>query len=322
MTDTEPGGGATAEIGDPVGTAGEQRPASQDQLVAGMAVIMCGAVLGLNFVLLKVALRSTGPVTVQALATVLTALFLAGYVPLRRIRLRLGRRDLAWAAAAALLIGVGGSVTTALGVQRIAAGTAALILATTPIMTIVVRVGLLHSRPQLVEMIGCAVGLGGVAIVVWGTARGDQSQLIGGLLVLLSALLWALALVVMREKLTHVPPPTVVAWMMIVSAPVLVVVAFGAERPRLHLSLAFLGSVAYLGLGGKGLSFLFQMIAVRRAGDVLASCSAFLTPVFGVLFAALILSEPIGLAKISGAAVIFLGVALITLAARHSNPPS
>lgn len=303
---------ATEELSVSAGTARGQHPASRDRLVAGASVVTSGAVLGLNFVLLKVALRAAGPMTIQALATALTALFFGSYLLLRRTRPSLRRRDFTWAVVAALLVGVGGSSATAFGVQRIAAGTTALILATTPILTLIVRAVLLRNRPEVTKIVGCGLGLCGVATIVWGSAGGGRSQLMGSLLVLLAALLWALALVVMREKLASVPAPTVVAWQMIASAPVLLVVALATERLNVHWSPAFLGAVVYLGLAGKGLSFLFQMIAVSRASDLLASSTAFLTPAFGVLFAAGILAERIGKAEVAGVGVIFVGLAAIT----------
>ncbi len=297
----------------------DRRAGLRDQVIAGTCVVGCGGVLGLNFALLKVALRAAGPITVQALATVLTGAILAAYLFAKRSRYRVSPRELGWTATAGLLLGVCGSCATAFGVERIAAGTAALILATTPVLTVLVRAGLFRQRPRRAEVGGCALGLVGVVIVVWGSSKAGHGELIGGLLVLLAALLWALALIVMRERLARVPPDVVVAWELIVSSPVLLVIAYTSEGVNVRWSLAFLGAVVYLGLAGKGLSFLLQMIAVRRGSDVLASATAFLTPPFGVFFGAVLLAEHVGALEVLGALVILAGVAAIISAGPPRN---
>ena len=305
------------------GSQPQRRPTTRDNVIAGACVVACGAILGLNFAILKAALRFAGPLVIQALATCLTGVVLGTYLLTRPTRARLNRGEFAWTASAGLLLGVCGSCLTAFGVQRIAAGNAALILATTPVLTVLVRVTLFRDRARSAEVLGCVIGLAGVGIIVWGEAQSGASQLLGGMLVLLSALMWALALIVTREHLGRVPPDVAVSWEMIVSSPVLVVVAFAGGRVAIPWTLSFLGAVAYLGLAGKGLSFLLQMIAVRRGSDVMASATAFVTPPFGVLFGALLLAEPIGAWEIAGAFVILSAVLAIGFgaSARHGSEP-
>ena len=277
--------------------------------------------LGFNLVAVKLAIRSTDPVTVQAVATVI------GVIAMVLVPMCIGRGSLPnrRESRAAMMVGlamtVGSSLFISFGVQRIDAGLSALILSSTPIMTLTLSTVLLRERHSWHGPAGVVCGLAGVATVSIGAGGSGDNSLGGVVLVLLGALSWSVGRITMRVFGTGMSAQKLTAWQLAFGAPILIVVAFVTFGFRIDMSMIFVCAVVYMGLMAKALGTVLQLHPIRIGGAVQASTTAFLMPLFGSFGGVVILGETIDGYEISGAVGILAGVALV-LRARGTFPPT
>ena len=80
------------------------------------------------------------------------------------------------------------------------------------------------------------------------------------------------------------------------------------------LIFRFLLNVVFLGLVASAASFVLWSAACRDLGVVRVTAALYLTPIAGVVFAAVFLGEKVTGLEILGGAAILVGVAIATLA--------
>jgi drug/metabolite transporter (DMT)-like permease len=74
--------------------------------------------------------------------------------------------------------------------------------------------------------------------------------------------------------------------------------------------LKVVGSVVFLGIFCTGLAYLPYFILIKRIGPISTSLVALLVPIFGMLWAYLLLQETITLVMLAGCFLIIGGVAM------------
>jgi drug/metabolite transporter (DMT)-like permease len=147
--------------------------------------------------------------------------------------------------------------------------------------------------------------------------------LLGGAMVLLASVGYAIGALVAKRSLSDVPPVALVATIMGVSAialaPSLALGAAPAEVPGLDT----IGALLVLGAGGTGVAFLIFYTLNAEIGPSRASVVAYLAPGFSVLYGVTLLDEPFTLATAGGLALILAGSYLAAqgrLPRRRSGP--
>lgn len=271
-------------------------------------VLAVGAILGVNLVALKVAIRASDPITVQGLSTVVGVVAMLGLTGALRAPLALPPRRLPGALAVGMALTVGSSLGVGFGVQRVTAGLAALMLSATPILALALDFLLTRARHSWHGPAGVLLGVVGVAVVA---VESGHSQLLGVGFMLLGAFGWSLGLVLMKQAGAGVPPTTFIAWQMLLGTPVLLVIGYFSTGLAATWSGLFVAALAYAGAGAKALSFLLQLLVVRVGTPLHASLTAFVVPLFGSAAGVLVLGERIRAADLLGAVAILSGVALV-----------
>ena len=160
------------------------------------------------------------------------------------------------------------------------------------------------------RVLGLLLAMGGVVLAV--ADRGGAPSVLGDVLALVAAMGWAgIALTVRLTGLGAVPPAGQLLWQLVVSAPILLLVAplFGPllrEIEPVHLWGLGFQIVAVASLG-----FLawFWLLSIYPASGV-ASFS-FLSPVFAVLLGWLILGEEVRISIWAALGLVALGIWLI-----------
>ena len=161
------------------------------------------------------------------------------------------------------------------------------------------------------RMLGLVLAMAGVVLAIFERGQGQVSWL-GDALALFSAMCWAaIALCVRLTPLAKVPPAQQLYWQLIVSAPLLLLIAplFGPlvrDIAPIHIA-----GLAYQILAVASLGFLawFWLMSVYPTNAV-ASFS-FLSPVFAVLLGWLLLDEQIGLQIWLALVLVAAGIFLI-----------
>lgn len=194
----------------------------------------------------------------------------------------------------------------------ITAGLASIMNAMTPICTALIGALWLGDRLDGRRGLGLLIGLAGVALLAADKADfrpGGSGWAIVAML--LATLCYGFAANHTRRHLQGVPALVNATGTQLVSALVLLPLAlwnWPARSPGLGPWLAAL----VLGVACSALAYLLFFRLIARVGASRAVTVTFLVPVFGTLWGALFLGEPVTAAMLAGGAVVLLGTGLAT----------
>jgi drug/metabolite transporter (DMT)-like permease len=212
-----------------------------------------------------------------------------------------------------------GNGSVALAVQRIPSGVAALLVALTPCMMVLLewwwRKG---TRPTLGVVAGLVLGIGGMAVLVGPSALGgDRIDPVGAVTVMLGSACWAVGSVYSRTLPRFQSAVRTSAVQMLAGGVVVTLIAIVAgDFARFDPSVASFKSVfafAYLILIGSLIGYSSYMYLLGVTSAARASTYAFVNPVVAVFLGAAFANEPVTPRVLAAGAIIVVAVALITL---------
>jgi drug/metabolite transporter (DMT)-like permease len=270
----------------------------------------------LSFTFIKIALAEMSPPVLIVLRFALGGLAL-GLVAWRRGDLKkLSRRDLP---ALALLgtVGIGlQQVLQVSGQVYAEAGTAAFLASTAPAFLVVLARVFLKERLGHLQLAGVLLATLGAAWVSTGgrldflSSGGMQHW--GNLLVLLSAVGWAVFTLLNRVVVLDRPPLLVTTGMLVIGLlfllPWFLAVEGWQELPA--ISPGGWGAVGFVGLFSTALAYWLYAEALKRAPASRLAAIQNIEPVIGVAAAAAILGEAVTGALVVGGVLILAGVSL------------
>ena len=164
-----------------------------------------------------------------------------------------------------------------------------------------------------IRITGLLVAFAGVVLAFSDShSIGSDKAVVGDLLCLVGAVLWAaIALLVRTTRLSNSGPEMQLVYQLVVSAPFMLFASmFFGEAVRdlqpFHLAIFAFQVIVIVAFG---FSFWFWLLSKYPASDM-ASFS-FLAPVFGVAFGWLILGEPVGPKLIGALVLVGAGIVLV-----------
>lgn len=186
----------------------------------------------------------------------------------------------------------------------------------TPLM-IVALAWTLGERPSAVQLAGMVVSLTGVLAIL---SHGSLAALLavelngGDLIIIASMAMWAVYTILLRRRPAGVHPLGLLLVLSVVG--VLVMLPFwGVESAlgrRVVWSAGAIGAIVSIGLFSSVLAYVFWNRGVEELGPSVAGLFVHLMPVFGVLFAWLLLDERPGWHHAGGVVLILSGIAIAT----------
>ena len=199
------------------------------------------------------------------------------------------------------------------GETHIPSSLTALLIATQPVLValLALRSGDASETVRGWRAVGLGVGLVGVAAVVGIDPSGDRYRWLGVGLVLLAALGYSAAALLVKNRLSDVPPLAVVASTMTLNTVVLLPVALLTAPTRLP-SAGAMGSVVVLGVLCTATAFLAFYRLIAEAGAGRASLINYADPVIAVLLGVALLHEPLHWTAVGGFALVLVGGYLAT----------
>lgn len=275
-------------------------------LVLGVMVVWAA-----NFIAVKVAIEAVPPVAFSFVRFGLVALCLLALA--RRIEgaLRIPRRDLVPIMA---LGGLGFGLyqilwTTAL--TDTTAGTSSLLIATTPIFTMLLASVAGSDRLGRHRVAGAAISFVGVALVAAaGDGLGVGGRLVGELMTLGASLSWGIYLAFGSPFLRRHSPLLTTAWAMAGGSLVLAPLGIAqlATVDPASITPGIVGAFAFSALLAAAAANVIVFRAVRRLGPTRVANFQFLVPAIAVVLGALLLGERIFLGQVVGGAGIVAGI--------------
>jgi drug/metabolite transporter (DMT)-like permease len=219
-----------------------------------------------------------------------------------------------WLAASVLggLLFLVGNTSVAWAEQRVATGTASLVIATMPLwIALFDRVGY-GQRLSPNALVGLVLGFGGVALLA-GPAGADRIDLVGLGVLLAGAAAWAVGSLYSRHAPLPRRPLVASSMQMVAGGALLAVLAAATgeigdvRRPSAESALA----VAYLVLFGSIVAFSTYAWLLRTARTSLVATYAYVNPLVAVFLGWAIEDEGVGLRTVGAGALILVAVALI-----------
>ncbi len=201
------------------------------------------------------------------------------------------------------------------GLTMIEASRAALIIALNPV-AITLCSALVYREPlPLSRILGIPLSVTGAVVVI---TRGNPLLLFSGgigrgeLLIFGCVLSWSLYSIIGKTAMRGLTPLAAVCWSSMAGTLLLFFPAlyYGSLTQALGFSWSVWAGIAYLGLFGTVIGFLWYFQGIQEIGPSRASVFINFVPVNGVLLATLILGEPLNLSLLGGGLLVVCGAYL------------
>ena len=228
-------------------------------------LIVTAAVWGSSYMFIKVALEDVSEGAIVCIRTALGAALLLGLAAQRRVLGAL-RERWRWVVVIAFVQVVGPFLLITHGETRISSSLTAILISSVPIFTALIALRFDHAeRSQGWALAGVAIGIVGVALLFGVDLSGDSDELVGGGMMVLASLGYAISWLLVKHKLAGAAPEAVAGGTMLVAAiatlPLLV-----ASPPGAGVGLDTVGSLVALGAGGTGLAFVLYYTLIADVG--------------------------------------------------------
>ena len=195
----------------------------------------------------------------------------------------------------------------------IEASLAAIIASLLPLVVAAVCWIFMGEKTGLKGMLGLTVGFGGVLVIMLDKLSSSNAYLGMTLCLIAVAALAGATLYVGRMMSLNKNVVMIVGLQMLVGSLTLFPFSLIFETWSIEWSTSFVLAFLYTTLVPGLFGTLIWFFLVRRIGPVKAATFHFLNPFFGVLVAALILSEPLSMSDGIGVTIIMAGILLVQL---------
>ncbi|HEX6102875.1 MAG TPA: DMT family transporter [Alphaproteobacteria bacterium] len=261
-----------------------------------LTVGMIGLFWGLNWPAMKFLLSTVPPLTIRGVALTSAALLLALVAKALGHRLVPPLRDLPWMAVTGLLTVFGFNILVIFGQTLTETSKAAIIAYTMPAMTAVLSAVLLDERLSGRRLAALGLGMGGIAVLALENVAALVAAPLGPLIMLGSALCWALGTVALKAGAFTLQPMPLTVWFLGMSAVACwpLVLAFEAAWWRDPvLSRPVLAVWAWHAVLPMVVCYALWTSLVTRVPASLAAIATLLAPFVGVSSAILLLGDPL-----------------------------
>ncbi|CAM5657749.1 Membrane protein OS=Streptomyces aurantiogriseus OX=66870 GN=GCM10010251_93590 PE=4 SV=1 [Streptomyces aurantiogriseus] len=265
-----------------------------------------------SYAVTKQVLEDVGPLSIGAIRFTLAALLLGVMVRLSRHRPARPdprqRRQLYLSGVLGITVYF---ILENVGVDLSTASDASLIVATYPLMTMLVELVVFRTRMPLLRVTGVLLATVGAFLVVRNGAEvGGSSRWLGDILLLLGGLAWAGYNVLGKRASAGQDAASVTYYQTLAGAAGFLLASL-LEADDWQLPGATASSLlVYLAVACSVGGFLLYNYGLHRMSSSVAVNILNLVPVFGVLGAVVINGESIRLAQVTGGVIIIVGVAL------------
>ena len=276
-----------------------------------LQLVLLSAVWGASFPMIRIAAPAFGPFPMACLRCALAAVVLSALMRLTR-QVWPARGHWRALTLLATLTVVAPFVLFNWAGLVLPAGYSAVLNATAPLFGVIAGRLFAEERLTARKLVGCAVGLGGVALLVrLGPVAPDWTVVLAVLACTAASASYGFGAILMkRATMAHQPLPASAA-VHVAGAAVLLLPA-AAAAPSIELRPDAVVALGILGTITSGFMYWISMRLMREIPASAATSSAFMIPMFGVSWGALFLGEPFTLGMLPGVALVLVACALVT----------
>jgi drug/metabolite transporter (DMT)-like permease len=290
---------------------------SNSKLFTYIEALFAVIVWGASFIATKIALQEISPLSIVWLRFLMGVIILGVAVFLRGQFALPEKREWGYFALLGFLGITFHQSLQSNGLQTSEAGTTAWIVATTPVFMALLGWLLLKEGLGWVKTFGILLAFAGVLIVVskgnFGSISIGKFGAPGDILILISAVNWAVFSTLSRRGLKSHPASLMMFYVMAIGwlfTSLIFLFAQGMAEIN-QLTASGWVAVAFLGIFCSGLAYIAWYDALKALSTAQTGVFLYIEPLVAVVVAFFILGEAITLASLIGGAIILFGIWLV-----------
>lgn len=192
----------------------------------------------------------------------------------------------------------------------------AVLMVTTPMIVLVLSAILMKERMENRKILGIILGLAGtVALILYGKSIVNApNAMLGNVLVFVNAVSYGFYLIIVKKLMDKYNVFTFVKW--IYTFGFIMVLPFGWNEFQAidftNLPLDIICKIAFVVVVSTFLTYLLNLVSMRELKPTTVAVFIYLQPLFATVFAVSLGKDDLSLVKLLSAALIFVGVYLVT----------
>lgn len=267
--------------------------------------VAVAALWGVPYLFIKVAIDGGIPPLTIVFARVLLGALLLLPIALRRGALRSLRPHLPALLAVALADVAVPFILIVLAEREISSSLAGILVASTPLWVALLALRFDHSeRVTGLRLVGLVAGFAGVVVLLGGGTGGGSLD--AAAMMLIASLGYAIAPMVVKQKLAGVPALTITLGSLCISTALLAIPA-ALDPPSEVPDLDAAAAVVALGIFCTALAFILFYALVGRVGSSRATLITYVSPIFALAAGIAVLDESVGVLTLVGLVLILAG---------------
>ncbi len=279
----------------------------QDSALARYKVLILYAVWGSVFLANRFCLESFPPFMLNAVRFLLAGASLYVFLRLKGDE-RLSLRGWIDSFIVGALLFLGGAGLLCVGQQWVASGLSAMLLASTPLWTVLFT-GVWEKMPPPLEWVGLGTGIIGVALL--NLDKGISGNPMGASVILAASVIWSLGSV-LNNRFKSLGKPIASATEMIAGGILLLVVStLTGERISWPLTAKASMGLFHLVVFSSIIGFTLYRYLLRTVSPALATSYTLSNPIIATVLGVLFAGESVSFISVSAMAVILSGIVLV-----------
>lgn len=287
-------------------------------MINALLIVALCVVWGATWVVIKIGLSDSPPFFGAAFRFLAASVLLGLLVWGGRRRMVRDWPNLRWIYLSGFFMYFGSYAAVYYSEQFIDAALAAILFASFPFFVAIgAHIHLPGERLSWLKFLGLIIGFAGVAVIFGGgVTRPEPETWWAMLLMLMSPFCSAIAAIIVKRHLTQHDPVVLNFLQMIVGFAVLIVMAtLNEDIADFHWTVTSIWAVLFLSIFGSVFTFVTYYHLLKTMEATKLSLIAFATPVTAAFFGWLLLGELLTMASIIGAAMVFIGIWIVTILA-------
>jgi len=262
---------------------------------------------GFNFVVMKTANFYFSPEIFVSYRFALGAAVLLAFVYFRKIPAP-PKKLWGWIfLSGALQIAVGAAIVQYC-FKFLSAGLVSMLNYTMPVWVTILAYFFLGEKLTKKKIFGIVLSIVGVGVLMNVDVSGKLSSM---LIALFAAVVWAVANIIIKAKLSKCEPISLTTWQMVVGAILLALYTAGVGEVEVRWTFLSVACLLYNGIIASALAFFLWAYILEHMEASKASISVLGVPVVGVLGGVICLGEPLTISIIVGMVMVLCGIVLV-----------
>ncbi len=270
-------------------------------------------VWGSTYLAIRIAVRPGSgipPFTLGMVRILIAGILMLLISALRRSPMRPTRKELVVLACSGILLWTGGNGMVNWAEQRIDSSLAALLIATVPLWMVLMESILDRKKPSSGLVLSLIIGFTGIALLSATTLQtGDMGDIVSLLALVLASISWTLGSLLQSRMPVSLSIEVSAGYQQIFGGLGFVVLVLLTGEPRPTPTTEAWLAWGYLIFVGSLIGFTAYVRILQLLPMSVAMTYAYVNPVVALFLGAVILSEPLNLTTLAGAALVLLGVA-------------